>query len=292
MNRRAFLLAAAAFPLTTACTSRIAGRPNSSSAQEQFSQLELELNGRLGVFAVNTANGEHLGYRANDRFPMCSTFKVILASAILERSTRIAGLMQQRIKYVQNDIVSYSPVTEKHLEDGMTVTDLCAAAIQYSDNTSANLLMRIIGGPDAVTAYARSIGDREFRLDRWETDINTSIPGDLRDTSTPEAMGRCLQRLALEGALGFAQRKQLKDWLRGNTTGATRIRAGVPENWQIGDKTGSGSNYGTANDIAVLWPPHRDPIVVAVYTTQQKKDAKARDDIIASVARIIVDWTG
>ena len=167
--------------------------------------------------------------------------------------------MQQRIKYQQRDLVTYSPITEQHVKDGMTVAALCAAAMQYSDNTASNLLMKILGGPEAVTAFARSIGDRQFRLDRWETALNSSIPGDRRDTSTPNAMGQSLQRLALGNALEPHLQAQLQAWLRGNTTGAARIRAGVPADWQVGDKTGTG-DYGTANDIAVLWPPRRSPV--------------------------------
>jgi beta-lactamase class A len=291
LNRREFLLAAAAIPFATGCTAWGAGRSEGPPALAQFAQLERELNGRLGVFAANTADGAHLGYRAKERFPVCSTFKVLLVSAILERSMRNVGLMEQKIAYAQSDLVRYSPITEKHLEAGMTVEALCAAGLEFSDNTAANLLMRILGGPSAVTTYARSIGDREFRLDRWETELNSASPGDNRDTSTPESMGRSLQRLVLEGALGDHQKEQLRDWLRGNTTGATRIRAGVPTDWQVGDKTGSGS-YGTANDIAVLWPPQRAPLVVAVYTTQHKKDATARNDVVAAAARIVIDWAG
>lgn len=207
--------------------------------------------------------------------------------------------MQQRIKYQQRDLVTYSPITEQYVKDGMTVAAICAAAMQYSDNTASNLLMKILGGPRAVTAFARSIGDspkerlrqRQFRLDRWETALNSSIPGDRRDTSTLNAMGQSLQRLALGNALEPHLQAQLQAWLRGNTTGAARIRAGVPADWQVGDKTGTG-DYGTANDIAVLWPPRRSPVVVAIYTTQGEKDAKARNDIVASAARIVVDWLG
>jgi beta-lactamase class A len=173
----------------------------------------------------------------------------------------------------------------------MTVAGLCAAALQYSDNTAANLLIRMAGGPQAVTAFARSIGDGEFRLDRWEAELNTAIPGDVRDTSTPGAMGRSLQRLVLGDALASPQREQLRDWLYGNTTGAARIKAGIPADWKIGDKTGSG-DYGTANDIAVVWPPGSAPVVVAIYTTQARQDAKPRDDVISSAAKIVAGWFG
>jgi beta-lactamase class A len=290
-NRRKLLLAAVSVPMVTIWTSWAIKGDAAISAQAQLAKLERTLAGRLGVFALNTANGKQLSYHGDEYFPMCSTFKVLLASAILKHSTQIDGLMQRRIKYQQSDLVTYSPITKQHLEDGMTVSALCAAAIQYSDNTASNLLMKILGGPGAVTTFARSIGDRQFRLDRWETELNSSIPGDRRDTSTPNAMGLSLQRLALGDALEPHLQLRLRIWLQSNTTGAARIRAGVPTDWQVGDKTGSG-DYGTANDLAVLWPPRRAPVVVAIYTTQTEKDAKPRNDVIASAAQIIVDWLG
>lgn len=217
----------------------------------------------------------------------CATFKVLLASAVLRQSTRNPGLLQQEIRYQRRDLVSYSPITEQQIDAGMTVAGLCAAALRYSDNTAATLLLTLLGGPQAVTAYARSISDREFRLDRWEIARNTAIPGDPRDTSTPRAMARSLRRLVLEDTLEAGQRAPLKAWLIGNTTGGARIRAGVPAAWQIADKTGDA--YGTANDIAVLWPPARAPIVVTVYTTQADPQAAARNELLVAAARTVVD---
>lgn len=290
-TRRLWLVTAAALPLASACAFWGAKRDAAALAVGKLTKLETELNGRLGLFALDTADGTRLGYRANERFPVCSTFKVLLASAILERSARMAVLVQQRVRYSQRDLVAYSPVTEKHLANGMSVAELCAAALQYSDDTAANLLMQMLGGPAGVTAFARSIGDAEFRLDRWETELNTAIPGDPRDTSTPEAMGSSLQRLVLGDALAPDQREQLRVWLCGNTTGAARIKAGIPADWQIGDKTGSG-HYGSANDVAVLWPLQRAPVIVAIYTTQHDQGATARNDVIAAAARIVADWLG
>jgi beta-lactamase class A len=287
-NRRRLLLAAVSVPIATIWTSWATKGNATVAVQAKLAKLERTLAGRLGVFALNTANGKQLSYHGDEHFPMCSTFKVLLVSAILKRSTQIDGLMQQRIKYQQSNLVTYSPITKQHLEDGMTVAALCAAAIQYSDNTASNLLMKILGGPGAVTTFARSIGDRQFRLDRWETALNSSIPGDRRDTSTPKAMASSLQQLAFGDALEPRLQLQLRVWLQGNTTGATRIRAGVPADWQVGDKTGTG-DYGTANDLALLLPPRRAPVVVAIYTTQGEKDAKPRNEIIASAARIVVD---
>ena len=288
-TRRSILLSAAALPLLSACAA-IGGQANASaSAPQQLNAIENSLDGRLGLFALDTASGQRLAYRADERFPMCSTFKLLLVSAMLKMSTQQPGLMQQVLSYRQSDLVDYSPITERHVGVGMSVAKLCTAALQYSDNTAANLLIAQLGGPAAVTAFARSIGDQQFRLDRWETDLNTAIPGDQRDTSTPESMGRSLQRLALGDALPSAQREQLCVWLRGNTTGAARIKAGIPASWTIGDKTGGG-HYGTANDIAVLWPPQRSPVILAIYTTRNQQTATARNELIAAAVRVVIDW--
>ncbi len=285
--RRTLLLAIASTPFTSACTPWLTAL-EASSPQTRLATLETDSGGRLGVAAVDTADGTQLNHRANERFPLCSTFKVLAVSAILERSTREGALLQERVKYTPSELVAYSPITEQHVAGGMMVAELCAAALQYSDNTAANLLMKVLGGPSSVTKFARSIGDSEFRIDRWETELNTAIPGDPRDTSTPVAMARSLQRLVLGDALAPPQRDQLQRWLRGNTTGAARIRAGVPSDWQVGDKTGTGE-YGTTNDIGVVWPLAKPPIIVALYFTQREKDAKPRNDVLASATRIVLE---
>ncbi|MDR6887220.1 MULTISPECIES: class A beta-lactamase [Variovorax] len=287
-NRRIFLLAASALPLASACTAWSAKAQHAASAEAQLAALESSVGGRLGVAALDTGSGARVQHRATERFPLCSTFKTMLAAAVLARSTRDGSLLERRVRYGKSDLLPNSPITGKHLEEGMTVSAMCAATIQYSDNAAANLLMKILGGPAAVTAYARSIGDQAFRLDRWETELNSAIPGDLRDTTTPEAMAASLQRLVLGNALGAAQRSQLETWLLGNTTGAARIRAGVPADWKVGDKTGLGS-YGSNNDAGVLWPPSGAPLVLAVYLTFPKEDAPAHNDVIASAARIVVN---
>ncbi|KAF3998276.1 class A beta-lactamase [Glaciimonas immobilis] len=290
-NRRNFLLATAAIISAPVALASSATRPPTLSAKNKIEKIERDFDGRLGVSVRDTATGRQLGHRADERFPFCSTFKVIAASAILTKSVQVPGLMERVIRFRQSDLVTYSPVTEKHVDTGMTVADLCAAGIQYSDNTAANLMIKLIGGPAAVSAYARTIGDTAFRLDRWETALNTAIPGDLRDTSTPFAMCQSLNRLLLGDAMSFAHREQLRSWLSGNTTGAQRIKAGIPGDWLIGDKTGSG-DYGTANDLAVLWPPKRAPVIVAIYTTQHAKEIASRSDIIASATRVVVEWLG
>ncbi|BCM93667.1 beta-lactamase Toho-1 [Abditibacteriota bacterium] len=290
-SRRAFLLAMASVPLLTERISWAGKKRKELVVKAQLEKLESAFDGRLGMFALDTATDDQLEYRVEERFPVCSTFKVLAAAAILKRSEQVAGLMRHRIKYQRSQLVDYSPITKQHLAHGMTVAELCAAAIQYSDNTAGNLLLQTLGGPQALTTFARSIGNSEFRLDRWETALNTAIPGDPRDTSTPKAMGQSLQRLVLGDVLALSEREQLQRWLLGNTTGPARIKAGIPITWKIGDKTGGGQ-YGTANDIAVLWPPHRRPIVVAIYTTQHKKDATARNEMISLAAQVVVDWIG
>lgn len=278
-TRRTLLLALASTPLARAYAAPM-------PPDMRLVGLEAKSGGRLGVAALNTADGRQLLHRADERFPFCSTFKMMLSAAVLAQEPSV---LSQRIRYDKSELVAHSPVTEQHVDDGMTIEALCAGTIQYSDNTAANLLIRHLGGPEAVTAYARSIGDRQFRLDRWETALNSAIPGDPRDTTTPAAMMESLHKLTLGEALPPAKRKIMTDWLIGNTTGATRIRAGVPSSWQVGDKTGAG-DFGTVNDIAVLWPPGgRPPIVLAVYLTQPGKDDKTRPEILGQAAKIVID---
>lgn len=287
-RRRSMLLAAVALPavvLTAGCAG--AARVYAGGiAGPRFAHLEQTAGGRLGVAAIDTHNGNLLEFRADERFAFCSTFKVMLVSAVLQRSSRASGVLGQHIHYTDSDLVTYSPITEDHLHGGMTVQALCAAAMNYSDNTAANLLLKLIGGPSALTAYARSIGDRQFRLDRWEPALNTALPDDPRDTTTPRAMMRSLQALTLGEGLPQAQRQQLQQWMEANTTGGERIRAGAPASWRIGDKTGTG-DYGATNDVAVLWPPGRQPIVLAVYFCQPDKHASPRSDVIASATGVV-----
>jgi beta-lactamase class A len=288
-TRRSVLLALAApmvLPLSGAA--ELLDKPPAAtvlSPAAQLARLEAEAKGRLGVAAINTADSRILVHRGDERFPLCSTFKAMLAAAILQHEP---SLLDKRIKYTAADLVAYSPVTQQNLADGMTVGELCAATVQYSDNAAANLLMKQIKGPAGVTAFARSIGDKAFRLDRWETELNTAIPGDPRDTTTPLAMMKALQSITLGPSLTVDKRKIMSDWLIGNTTGDTRIRAGVPYDWQVGDKTGTGA-YGSTNDIGIVWPAGKAPVVMALYFTQPGKDDKANSEILAAAARVVVE---
>lgn len=290
-RRRSLVLAAIAAPFTGVYMPAFANDQKTSAAQAELKTLETSAHGRLGVAAINTGNGVHVQYRADERFPFCSTFKTIVAAAILKKSESSKELLSKRIHYNKDELEKsgYAPITQKHLADGMTIADLCAATLQYSDNAAVNFLMTELEGPPAINAFARSIGDEIFRLDRWEPELNSAIPGDERDTTTPAAMAESVQRLTLGDALALPQRAQLVAWLKGNTTGSKRMLAGVPQGWIVGDKTGTGS-YGTTNDAGVLWPNNGGaPIVAVVYFTQSDKNAAPRDDVIAEATRIVIN---
>ncbi len=243
-----------------------------SSTYDKLAKIEASSGGRIGLSAINTGNNQRFLYRSDERFPMCSTFKAIAVAAVLKRSMSQKNYLKKIVSYTKEDLFAsrYAPITEKFLAQGMSIAELSAAAIQYSDNTAANLLIKELGGPEAITAFARSIGDATFRLDRWEPALNTAIPSDIRDTTTPAAMEKSLRSLLFGDVLAPLQRDQFQVWLKGNTTGNTRIRAGVPAGWVVGDKTGTGG-YGTTNDIGIIWPPQGDPIVVAIYFTTKNK---------------------
>lgn len=284
--RRHFLLASGAALLCPAPLLFAAPATSLAAAHTQLAALEQAAGGRLGVAAWRQGSELRVAYRADERFPLASTFKAMLAGAVLARSVSQPGLLDQHVRYEKKELVTYSPITEQHLADGMSVADLCAATLQYSDNSAANFLMTLLSGPQAVTAFARSIGNTVFQLERWETELNSAIPGDVRDTASPASMAYSLQQLLLGNSLPAPQRQQLDAWMRGNTTGDKRIRAGVPAGWQVADKTGSGA-YGSVNDIGVAYPPSGAPLVIAVYYTREQKKADTNQDIITAATRIV-----
>lgn len=269
------------------------GISTTRAALASLAALEQQHKGRLGIAALDSNSGRQLEFRADERFPLCSTFKFMAAAAILKRSQTQADLLAKQIHYTQKDLVTYSPITEKklstekHRATSMNLAELCKAALQYSDNTAGNLLLRELGGPAALTRFARGLGDKKFQLERWETELNTAIPGDARDTSTPLAMLQSMNKLLLGKSLHPAQQQQLIDWLKGNTTGAKRIRAGLPTGWMLGDKTGSG-DYGTGNDIAIIFPPHKKPLLLCIYFTQPTQNADWNNQVIADATKIVV----
>jgi len=262
---------------------------HTNQIQKKIATLEANSKGRLGVFAVDTANSKQIQYRTDERFPMGCTSKVMGVAALLKQAMTNHTLLNQKITYTEKEVetAGWAPVTSKHLNTGMTMLELCKAAIMQSDNLAMNLIMKKIGGPKAVNDFARSIGDSQFRLDRWYPEEASAIPGDLRDTSTPKAMVNSFKSLLIGKSLAPMQRKLLLSWLIKSTTGYSRIRAGIPKGWVVGDKTGSG-DYGTTNDIAIIWPPGCSPIILGIYFTQDKKDAHRRNDVLASVTRDVI----
>lgn len=252
----------------------------------EFAALERD-GARVGVTAIDTADGRRVSYRGGDRFAFASTNKTFVAAAVLDASTDAE--LDEVVHYSVADLLEYAPITSEHVATGMTVRALVDAAMRYSDNTAANLLVQRLGGPERVQAWLRGIGDRRTNVDRVEPDLNQAIPGDDRDTTTPDAFAVDLRRVLVERhTLDSDDRELLLDAMARNTTGDGTIRAGAPEGWTVADKTGTGE-YGSRNDVAVVTPPGRAPIVIAVFTTHGSADAAADDDLVASAARIALD---
>jgi beta-lactamase class A len=264
------------------------------SLQNDFAAIEAKSGGRLGVEILDTATQTRVGYRADERFLLCSTFKVLAVSAVLKRAENGREHLDRRFAIRHADLIAYSPVLKDRIGDTMTLADLCAAAMTESDNTAADFVLKSLGGPAAVTAYARTLGDTVTHLDNSEPLLNHAKPVGLAksDTTSPTAMVNDLQALVLGDALAANSRDQLKAWLLGCRTGDKRLRAGLPEGWQCGEKTGSGDN-GNTNDIGVLWPPQqRAPLIVAAYLTQTSAPYEQREAALADVARAIVAAVG
>ncbi|ATU92327.1 class A beta-lactamase [Phyllobacterium zundukense] len=253
-----------------------------------FKTLEEKTGARLGVSARDTGSDNRIDYRENERFAMCSTFKFLAAAAVLARVDQKQEQLERMILIKKSDLVTYSPVTEKYVGKGMSIEAICEAAVTLSDNTAGNLMLDTLGGPKALTKYARSLGDATFRLDRWETELNEAKPGDPRDTITPAAILKDLQKTMLEDALSRSSRDQLVEWMLGSKTGDKRLRAGLPKDWNVGDKTGT-SDSGMANDLAVIWPPDRKPILLAVYLYDPKGTADSRNEIHKKVASLVAE---
>ncbi|WP_433393955.1 class A beta-lactamase [Micromonospora sp. KLBMP9576] len=291
------LVATAALLSLTACSpAGAAEQPKRDSAvtaptssapdrRHEFRQLEEKFDARLGVYAIDTGTGRTVRYRPDERFAYASTFKALAAAEILDETTDAE--LDRVVRYSADDLVSYSPITEQHVAEGMTLRAIADAAVRYSDNTAANLMLRHLGGPERFEKELRKIGDKVTDPARYETELNEGTPGDRRDTSTPRAMAGSLRAYTVGDALEPSDRDTLNGWLRGNTTGGALIRAGVPDGWVVGDKTGSGG-YGTRNDIAVIWPPNRAPIVLAVLSSRDEKDADYDDALIAEATKVVM----
>ncbi|WP_249275107.1 class A beta-lactamase [Terribacillus saccharophilus] len=287
MKQCTYIFFAFCFLYIAAGCSGDAGETKSTDVNDKasFSSLEETYDARLGVFAIDTGTGRTVAYRENERFGFASTHKALSVGVLLQQKSMED--LNKRIMFTGDDLVNYNPITEKHVDSGMTLKELSEASISYSDNTAANLIFEEIGGPDGFEDGLRKIGDQVTNSERIEPDLNNTQPGDTRDTSTPKAMAESLREYALGDHLSADKRQLLIDWLKGNTTGDALIRAGVPKDWEVGDKTGAGS-YGTRNDIAILWPPDEEPIVLAIMSDHDEADAKADDDLIAEAAETAV----
>ena len=256
-------------------------------AAARIAEMERDLQGRLGVAILDTANNKSIGYHATDRFPMCSTFKWLLAAAVLQKVDKQKEQLDREIAFSSADLLEWAPVTKQHVQDGsMTIDTLCAAAVEYSDNTAANLLLETVDGPHGLTDFFRSLGDSVTRLDRNEPSLNTAIKGDERDTTTPIAMLNDLKSVLLDEKLSAAGRQRLEGWLVKNTTGDKRLRAGLPSPWQIGDKTGTGEN-GARGDVAIARPPNREPILIVVYTVESDAPDDKINEAFAAIGKLV-----
>lgn len=263
--------------------------PAASSEGEPASVADIEarVGGRVGVFAVDTGSGKVLAHRPDERFAMCSTFKWVLAATVLAQVERNLLSLGDRILYGQADLLAYAPVTSKHVAEGfMTVSDLSRAAIVVSDNTAANLLLAKLGGPSAVTEFARSCGDDVTRLDRNEPTLNDNDAGDLRDTTSPRAMAALMSKVLCGNHLSSTSRDLLLQWLHDCETGHDRLRVNLPKNWVIGDKTGTGE-HGAVNDVAIAIPPGRSPILITAFLSEGRAGRPALVAAHASISRLV-----
>ncbi|MGI4757634.1 MAG: class A beta-lactamase [Janthinobacterium lividum] len=288
LSRRAFLFQSGLTASVVAGSPRLlyAASPQLRSLAASMATMEMTNGGRIGVAVLDTSTGERAGYRADDRFPFCSTFKFLLASAVLQRVDQGSEQLNRQIPVPSKPLLGNSPLTEPHASGTMDVRSLCQAALTRSDNTAANLLLETLGGPEGLTSFARSIGDSVTRLDRWETSLNESLPGDLRDTTSPTAMANNLNRILLGSVLQAGSRDLLTGWMELNATGLERLRKDLPLGWRAADKTGSNGDH-TSNDIAVLWPVSRSPIILTAYITLCPGPESKRAEMLATIGRLV-----
>ncbi|MGA0603074.1 class A beta-lactamase [Caulobacter sp. KR2-114] len=287
MRRRDLLGAAPAFAVAPAAL-RHGMMPAGDPVRARLAELEHRIGGRLGLSVLDTGSGRRIGWRSGERFAMCSTFKLMLAAAVLKRVDAGAERLDRQIAYGPRDLQPYAPTAKAHVAEGrLSVEALCEAAVTLSDNTAANLLLHSLGGPAGYTRYLRRLGDPTTRLDRTEPTLNTAIAGDVRDTTTPDAMLGDMRTVLLGEALSPASRQRLVGWMRACQTAGARIRAGLPAGWSAGDKTGTGDN-GSTNTLSILWPPGgRPPILAALYCQGSTQPRPAIEAVHADVGRLI-----
>ena len=278
-----FLTAGANITQSTATETK---QKKSSNSERKLAQLERKYDARIGVYAIDTGTNSTVEYRPNERFAYASTYKAFAAAILLQKKS--TEKMNEVIKYTEEDLVSYSPITEKYVNTGMTLFDLSEAAVRFSDNTAGNLILEALGGPSGFERSLRKIGDTVTEVNRYEPDLNDFTPGDSRDTSTPKALATNLKKVALNGFLSDDKQAIFFDWIKGNATGDTLIRAGAPKDFVVGDKSGAAS-YGTRNDVAIVWRPNKEPIVIAIMSRYNSEDAKYDDKLIEEAANITLN---
>ncbi|MDF9447786.1 class A beta-lactamase BlaIII [Bacillus toyonensis] len=257
-----------------------------NTGNQSFAKLEKEYDAKLGIYALDTGTNQTVAYHSDDRFAFASTSKSLAVGALLRKNSLEA--LDQRITYTHQDLSNYNPITEKHVDTGMTLKELADASVRYSDSTAHNLILKQLGGPSEFEKILREMGDTVTTSERFEPELNEVHPGETHDTSTPEAIAKTLQSFTLGTALPIEKRELLVDWMKRNTTGDKLIRAGVPKGWEVADKTGAGS-YGTRNDIAIIWPPNKKPIVLAILSNHDKEDAKYDDKLIADATKVVLN---
>ncbi|WP_407066933.1 class A beta-lactamase [Hohaiivirga grylli] len=249
---------------------------------------ETTLKARIGISVINTQTDQSWNYRGDERFPLNSTFKALACGAMLAKADAKELAPSKIISFNKTHLVTYSPVTEKFVSKGMSLGELCVAATEYSDNTAINLVLEQIGGPEGLTAYLRSIGDTETRLDRLEPDLNEATPGDLRDTTTPNAVVKTLKKLTLGDGLSEASRDLLRQWMVDDKVADALLRSTLPKGWKIADKTGAGE-HGSRSIIAVIWPPEKKPLVVGIYITQTEASMQDSNQAIARLGAVLAN---
>ena len=250
---------------------------------------ESTLQARIGMAVIDTNTGSTWDYRGDERFPLNSTHKTFTCAALLAKVDQQALSLNQLVSISKEMLMAYSPITEKSLSaQTMTLGALCQAAVSYSDNTAANLAFDAIGGSTGFNAFMRSLGDEQTRLDRKEPDLNEATPGDLRDTTTPKAIVHSLKKVLLDDVLSAPSQATLKQWMLDDQVASALLRAALPADWKIADKTGAGG-HGSRSIIAVIWPPSRQPLVVAIYITQTTAPMTDSNKAVARIGAVLKD---
>jgi beta-lactamase class A len=286
-TRRKALFALGA-TIAMGCASR-APVAQSASSLHPLADVEASVGGRVGVFALDTGSGLSLAHRDEERFTMCSTFKWVLAAAVLERIDRAELALDERVPYGSADLLAYAPVTTAHVGEGaISIEALTHAAVTVSDNTAANLLLAKVGGPAGVTAFCRRLGDGVTRLDRDEPSLNENKPGDAQDTTSPRAMVSVMRAVLCGEVLSRTSRERLLGLMNTCETGNKRLRAGLPKGWTVGDKTGTGAR-GACNDVAIAVPPGRAPILIAAYLSDGSASDEKREAAHVAIAKLAVE---